>query len=99
MKLTTSWASTTSNDESANGSDSAEPTCTSTPGNAFWHAATNGSDGSTPATAEAPTRDASSPRSAPDPQPTSSAASPAAMPTASQKAEASAGVYRPTWRA
>ena len=54
MKWTTSWASAASNAPSGNGSSSAEACRTSTPGCRARAAATNGSDGSTAATAVAP---------------------------------------------
>src|SRR3954471_21705509 len=49
MKFKTSWESTTSKVESANGSASAAPTPTSAPGTRLRHASTNGRDGARPA--------------------------------------------------
>ena len=56
MKCTTSWASAASTPPSANGSRSAGARRTSTPGTARRAAATNDADGSTAATAPAPSR-------------------------------------------
>src|SRR6476646_686591 len=98
MKWTTSCARAAAKESSAKGSCSAGARRTSTPGFRSRAAATKLSDGSTAATASAPSRRTSSPVSAPGPQPTSRARTPGPTPAKSASSGASGSEYLPMKR-